>query len=414
MIAQEKEEHKNTIKSIQSSNGTKNTNEDCPLLGQPARSVQSDRANTEGFSDFDIRFMDGKAFFPVSNTGATPPTPPTTKIDTISLSVKETPRTLLDFLIESLHDEHRGQVTWLGKSKGVNGYKSGVALLINKKEVAAIYHGCDHNQRQAEKPQIYIGGNGGTDHFDFFKMRHYLNQVESPSLTRVDISKDWYFGEVTLDDIKQAYIDGKFKNSNAPKNPKWTPIGAPNPIDGSHQGITYQIGSRQSAYYYRAYLKGYERLKSLLNCDDKTIVHRILETDGMMAFEDINNGEVFDVRQWLRGELELKAKNNNKLDLDVIVKPDNFYSGAYPYLSELINVGDGMRPKYLKKEDELEMSVRIQNAKAISGNTIEDMIFLGYTNEQIINELRSGKGASQKLIKAGLAQKRINELNKQN
>lgn len=416
MIAQEKKEHKNRIKSIQSSNGTRNTNEDCPLLGQPARSVRSDRANTEGFSDFDIAYIEGQnRFAPVSNTGATPPPPTTTKVDTISLTSKETPHTLRDLLVASLCDKYASeQITFAGKTRGVNGYKSGLAILVNKKEVASIYHGCDHNQAQAEKPQMYIGGNGDIDYFDLYKMRDYLNQVEQPSITRADICKDFYYGEITLKDIETAYIEGKFKNKNAPRNPKWTPIGAPNPIDGSHNGITYQIGSRDSANFLRAYLKGYERTKAFLNCDEETIIHRIMETDGMFSFDDINNGEPFDIRKWLRIELEMKSKSSAKLPLDILIEPDKYYAGAYPYLAEIINIGDGMRPKNMKDDSNLDLAVRIQNHKEISGNLIEDLMFLGYSNFEIVEMLRSRKGPSQKLIRSGLAQKRLNQLHEGN
>ena len=161
-------------------------------------------------------------------------------------------------------------------------------------------------------------------------------------------------------------------------------------------------------------MKGYERTKAFLNCDEETIVHRIMETDGMFSFDDINNGEPFDIRKWLRIELEMKSKSSAKLPLDILIEPDKYYAGAYPYLAEIINIGDGMRPKNMKDDSNLDLAVRIQNHKEISGNLIEDLMFLGYSNFEIVEMLRSRKGPSQKLIRSGLAQKRLNDMHQGN
>jgi hypothetical protein len=112
MIAQEKKEHKNRIKSIQSSNVMKNTNEDCPLLGQPAMSVEKHGA-VMGWSNDDLEVLEVvevvhpvlqdiellPAIPPSSNTGGTkcktsPPSPSKSRYRLVSFQCRRVHRIL--------------------------------------------------------------------------------------------------------------------------------------------------------------------------------------------------------------------------------------------------------------------------------------------------------------------------------
>lgn len=413
MVQQEQEEVK-YVNEIRSESVRRTAS---PPDWTESQHADSDSATFSDYIEGDLDGLEDRGMFsihPVSNTGATPTTPPPqkTKIDTLSLTLKESIALLKELLYQSLKPEYQKLSIGFSKLKrGANGYTHGIALTVNRREIAKIFYGCAFNQKQDEKPQIYIGGNGDTDYFNFVLLSQFLSQVEDPTITRNDISLDDYHGVITLDDIRQAYIDGKFKSKNSPKNPGWKPIGGENPIDGTHYGITYQIGSRSSMNFLRNYLKGYEVFRKQLDAyekdQDKSMISLLFFDNDynkkMITVDGYNDGLPFDIRKWLRMELEMKSKTGRKLPLDSLIYTDEYFAGAYPFLKEVLGSVDGIRPKQLKPQDELELVNRIQNHKSISGAMIEDLIYLGWSNDDIVKILRSGKGPSQKLIRSGLA-----------
>ena len=132
---------------------------------------------------------------------------------------------------------------------------------------------------------------------------------------RVDIALDTKQREVTHDKVLQAYRSGQFQTCGRP--PKLSQILPEDPQDGR----TIYIGDRTQGKFLRAYEKGYELTKD------------VRAKTGM----DISKVDGVPVADLYRLELELKPKVA-PLPVDLIERRDEYFSGAYPYLREVIQV----------------------------------------------------------------------------
>lgn len=175
-----------------------------------------------------------------------------------------------------------------------------------------------------------------------------------------------------------------------------------------------------------AYEKGFETFKVILNSEDpkdstsRLLVEHMLTSGEKMTMaskpfeysphglteeqlnqpDDLNDGKEFDLAKWLR--LELRFKNSNRdIPLDILIDPDKYFAGAYPFTEELMKMAETKKTVLFKTEDQLDLIVRIENMKAIAGSLIEDLLVLGWSNDDIVEALKGGKGASQKLIRSG-------------
>lgn len=323
-----------------------------------------------------------------------------TKLDTLSFTAKEP-----YWIVQQLVEVSCPGSTFIKLKYGKNGYHSGFSVIKDKRELAQIYYGSLSNDRQNERPQLIIGGNGKTDEFNFEVFHYWATFMESPKITRADICLDIFDGSLTIEQVAQAHIDGQFKALKANKNPRITPYGQIQP-DGTNPGRTLYIGSLSSSKSVRFYEKGFEMFKSILNSEEKKdeFMKDILEEsfkDGKeMSFDGINDNKPFDISKWLRAEVQLRNANCD-IPLDLLIKPDEYFAGSYPYLKELLSINEGKTPPRFKTQDEIQLAIRIANHKAITGSLIEDLRCLGWTDTDIVEALTSGKGASQKLIRSG-------------
>lgn len=336
------------------------------------------------------------------NPNEVTPLPQKTKIDTLSFTAEEPFFIMKELLVLSCKEEN---LKFLPRKNGINGYTRGYDIVLNGQSLGVLSYGSGFNEAQASRPQIYIEGSGKTDKFDFFKFYQYSKLLLEGRIKRIDIALDTFKKEFSIESAIEAHIDMKFKAPNAPKNPKITPYGQIQP-DGSNPGRTVYIGSLQSSKFVRFYEKGYEYYKNEIakeNADTPRVlgIQKLFETGDPTTVEDFNNGEPFDIRNWIRAEVEFKD-GNCVLPLEMLINTDSFFSGSYQYLGEILNMCNGEKPKRLMTEMEMDLDIRKKNIKAIAGSLIDDLLYLGYSPEQIIQELKGGKGPSQKLIKSGL------------
>lgn len=73
--------------------------------------------------------------------------------------------------------------------------------------------------------------------------------------TRIDIARDFFFGEYNIDLMLQDYQDGGFKIKGAMRNPLLNKVGN-DWLNDTQDGRTLYIGSRKSSRYLRGYEKG--------------------------------------------------------------------------------------------------------------------------------------------------------------
>lgn len=117
-------------------------------------------------------------------------------------------------------------------------------------------------------------------------------------ITRVDLSLDVWQG-LPIESVRQAYLDGEFdvrgKRPNQQEHGSWT----------NGHSRTFQVGSRDSGKVLRAYEKG----------------------------DELFGPELDD--QWVRVEGELR-NNQRIIDLDVLLKPADYFAGLYPYCRRIL------------------------------------------------------------------------------
>jgi len=288
---------------------------------------------------------------------------------------------------------------------GKNGYHSGFVILKDKREIGNIFYGSLTNDRQNEKPQLLIGGNGKTDEFNWPLFYHYALLMDKPTVTRCDVCHDDFDGTISIELVIQAHLDNKFKALKSNKNPRITPYGQIQP-DGSNPGRTIYIGALNSAKSVRFYEKGFEMFKSILNSEEKKdqlardILEKSISDNVLLEVTGYNDNKPIDLAKWLRSEVQFR-NSNCEIPLDILINHDEYFVGAYPFLKELLTMVEGKKPPRFKTVDEVQLAIRIQNIKAIAGSLIDDLLILGWDNNDIVEALKGGKGASQKLLRSG-------------
>lgn len=371
------------------------------------------RTDGEGFSALDIEDLEedeGEAVeadtprlvtrgpHPYLDDTPLPHQPQKTKLDTLTFTAEEPFTILQELLVLSGGSD----ISFIPRKAGTNGYLRGFDIVLYAQTLGTLSYGSAYNEFQNIRPCIEIGGNGKTDKFNWVIFHHYASLLKSPKVTRADIALDLFKGEITIESATLAHINHEFKAPKANKDPKITPIGTIQP-DGTNPGRTLYIGSMKSSKFLRIYEKSFEIYKRELEDEknDKLGIRKKIESGQETVIDGYNNDEPFDLRKWVRVELQLRD-GNCVLPLDILISTDKYFSGSYPYCEELLNMTDGKKPPRLMQPDEMDFDVRRRNHKAISGSFIEDCIYLGMTSDEIVQCLRSGKGPSQKLIRSGV------------
>jgi phage replication initiation protein len=124
-------------------------------------------------------------------------------------------------------------------------------------------------------------------------------QVERGKLTRVDVARDFFNGEYTVNQADQEFDAGRFRLAKSPTDPDCEHLG--NWKRPSGKGRTFAVGRRASGKYARIYEKG-KQLGS-------------------------------PTSEWVRAEVEFKSADR-VLPFDILLSPGAFLAGAYPAFSE--------------------------------------------------------------------------------
>lgn len=120
-------------------------------------------------------------------------------------------------------------------------------------------------------------------------------QVERGKLTRVDVARDHFAGEYTVEQADSEYDAGMFRLPKSPSNPDCEKRGNWKRING--KGRTFAVGQRASGKYARIYEKG-KQLGS-------------------------------PTSEWVRTEVEFKSVDR-VIPFDILLSPGMYLAGAYP------------------------------------------------------------------------------------
>jgi len=210
-----------------------------------------------------------------------------------------------------------------------------------------------------EKIQFYITGNGCSvlDKRNFKALYKSLSTLSNVCIKRVDIALDCFDGSLSIDHAESLYDSGEFNSNGRP--PKANRICKKN----DDSGETFYVGSRISGKIFRAYEKG----KQL---GDK-------------------------LSPWVRFEVEIHS-SQREIPLDVLINPVAYFSGSYPALnfaSACQFVIRTVKNKLKIQADQLVVFARTGYGRLIYFLVNE----LGYTPEQIVNNLSNHDGYPKRL-----------------
>lgn len=176
----------------------------------------------------------------------------------------------------------------------------------NGHEVASVSAG---GQSQRNTVCFTLKGEGCTMARPGWQQRvHRYFEDMLPTVTRVDLAKDFFCGEVSVDEVVHLYKSHEFSYRN--RMPKFATHGAwalgtdseGMPIGGHSR--TFQVGKRESGKLFRAYEKGHQ----------------------FGRMED----------PWLRAELELRNVNR-VIPWEVLLHCADYFAGGYPATQLLCN-----------------------------------------------------------------------------
>lgn len=205
---------------------------------------------------------------------------------------------------------------------------------------------------------VAFGGNGGVIHFeitgegcsqvaDWNGLADLLDDCTT-KITRVDIAHDDVEGEtLSIEWARQQYQNGGFKPSRG-LSPKARSVND----EGSGDGCTFYVGSRESGKMARIYEKG----KQL--------------------------GDRFSA--WVRFEVEWRSVHR-ELPSDMLRDPSRFFSGAYRCCDFVGSRMETVRTVAFKAAASLEKAT--DHAIKQAGSVIAALKMLGHSASEIIGKL---------------------------
>lgn len=265
--------------------------------------------------------------------------------------------------LELLNDEITtyGNV-WTVETKGGgwSGYMNSAKLLCNGVQAGLIAWG-------AKNFGYYVSFSGvGCSALNMVQLHKALKQMPETKITRVDIALDDMEGNVTVDEMKDRYMDGEFITKGTP--PKYGYFeGGELVQQGSKKkfgmiptlGRSFYVGRRETGKLCRTYEKG-KQLKSK------------------------------EYPDWVRIEMEIHNKAR-VIPLDVLLDSDAYFVGAYPALLNIFPTVIATKLVTITKRKAKSMYNNAVETLAFQyGKMINFMRLVSDNDTEIINRLTRG------------------------
>ena len=284
-----------------------------------------------------------------------------------------------------------GRPRLIHRKTGWKGYEACADVLLDEMSVGLVAYG---GQSQRGWAYTSLSGRGCEWVSDWDRAQEAADRLDGYSLKRVDIALD-RFDPDGFDKCLAAYRAGAFAPAGqGGRPPKCTTIRGELEEDGS----TINVGSRQRDKYFR----GYEKGKQLFS---REIAASISEAKGAfrmrIAGED-GHDQLVPVADWFRYELELKPKTA-PLPEDVIDRRDQYFAGAYPYLSTVLADVDA-QPLVMRREKgpQIDLAAALSNIQRTYGNTLFTALVAHHGDIGAVWEKVCGKKHSEHLVRAGV------------
>lgn len=286
-------------------------------------------------------------------------------------------------------------VQMVHSDKGMLGYPESYNLSVDDVPIGCIAFGAAHG-----KDLVSITGKGCAlwSHDWMPNVLDCLETVEA-KITRCDLALDFYKGEVRYEDCVAAYHAGEMNPLKGGR--KFPTLQEVSTKRGGTEnlGRTVYVGSRKSSKMLRCYEKG---LQVFAMCDDA--FKEACSAPGAIVWGQEQGAPAETIAdQWLRVEVEYKSADL-VLARDIVMRRDEYFAGAYPFCARLLGLGDGVRPEYIKPDEEIDLHKMLKHMKNGYGNTVATLKKIGYTNDMIVDAVNTGR-MNQRLVRAGVVSK---------
>lgn len=218
-------------------------------------------------------------------------------------------------------------------------------------------YGAVHIGGQLDTILVELNGTGCTAAKEGWEIRLYefLKQVQRPQITRVDCAYDFFNGEYTPEQALKDHKSGLYDRVN--KRPK-TELRGTAWTNEDYTGKTIYIGRRGSSKLVRVYEKGRQ-------------------------LKDVSS-------EWVRFEIEFR-NHDCVIPLDILTAPGEFLTGAYP-VGELLFRNQASRIEAKTEKIELTFEAKLYHAKNQVGRLVRFLTDIGWTSEQIVEQLIGDEG----------------------
>ena len=248
------------------------------------------------------------------------------------------------------------------------GYKHGCRLFVplddaGRTQVALLDWG---GERMRGRARLDLSGTACARVTDWQAVHDWVGQLWEYTITRVDLALDFLDGQYSVDDARRWLESGEFTAGEG-RPPRHSTPGdwcSPEPF----YGRTLEIGRRENGKMLRAYEKG---LQLSPGSGDK----------------------------WTRFEVELRNKDRD-LPLDVLIRCDHYFAGAYVCLQQLIDAAPERIATH-QKEGELSVERLVHHCREGYGKLIE--VLRVSIDANTLLEFLSRPGVPKRLEKATLA-----------
>lgn len=296
-----------------------------------------------------------------------------TKVDWFGFRTKASPTAALEGLRGVFGDVGSG-VRANARKRGWMGFEQAADLSIGQMHIGLMAFG---GESQKGWVSVNISGRGCEWVRDWDAAADIAATLPQFEARRVDLALDTYKREVTHETVIAAYEAGAFTTAGRP--PKITEI-----LPGEkREGRTVYIGSREQGKFMRGYEKGYELVKG--HAPDVEITH----IDGH-PIEDI-----------YRLELELKPKVS-PLPVDLILRRDEYFSGAYPYLQNVIDIEPEVWHQKRERGPQMDLEASLSQIKHQYGSTLFTALAAHHGDIGAVWEKIVGSKHNENLLEKGV------------
>lgn len=314
-------------------------------------------------------------------------TPNLTKIDRLAISFSEDLDAARFWLDQNF--SHLGEAKATDKG-GMLGFKRSIVVAYADVPVARIGYGGTSQKHRAYMDVSGVGC-GMVSSWENMESR-ITSSLPNSVIKRVDIAADYYKKEVTHDAVYDAYVTGQFKREGSGRPPKMSQI-----LPGdSNEGRTIYVGSRENDTFFRGYEKGKKEFQSYL-----ALLLKKGFTDDLEGHTHRKNGEVYQLGDWYRCELELKSKSRDLPD-DIISNRDQYFAGAYPYLADILPSAEPKTINTQRKLAMVELEVALQHIRTQYGSTLFTALHVMEGDITGLLERILGDHHNERLLAAGV------------